>query len=80
LSKTIAINGVRLDDVRMPLVPYSKDVVSSLCYPMSQIGFSRDDDTICLVLPAYLSVELSGCEYSRRDFDQRPLGGSVRRE
>ena len=58
MSKTIAINGIQLDEVRMPLAPYSKNVVSSLCYPMSQIGFSLDDDSICLVLPAYLSVEL----------------------
>jgi hypothetical protein len=58
MAKTVAINGTRLDEVRMPIEPYSKKVVSSLSYPMSQIRFSEDDDTIRLVLPAYLSVEL----------------------
>jgi len=42
----------------MPLEPYSKDTVSSLRYPMSEISYSRDERTLRLVLPAYLSVEL----------------------
>jgi hypothetical protein len=58
MSRTIAINGTRLDEVRMPLPPYAKGVVSSLLYPMSAIRLERDEGTICLVLPAYLSVEL----------------------
>lgn len=58
MARTIAINGTRLDEVRMLVEPSSKDVVSSLTYPMSQIRFSAEDDTIRLVLPAYLSVEL----------------------
>jgi hypothetical protein len=58
MSKSIAINGSRLDEVRMPLPPYAKGVVSSLLYPMSAIRFERHEGTICLVLPAYLSVEL----------------------
>jgi hypothetical protein len=58
MSKTIAINGTRLDEVRMPLEPCGNGAVSYLSYPMSGIRFSRDDGKICLVLPAYLSVEL----------------------
>jgi hypothetical protein len=58
MSRTIAINGTRLDQVRMPLEPYGNGTVSYLSYPMSGIRFSRDDDKICLVVPAYLSVEL----------------------
>ena len=58
ISKTIAINGTRLDQVRMPAEPFCKGVVSSLSYPMSQIRLSRDEDMLRLVLPAYLSVEL----------------------
>ena len=58
MQRTIAINGTRLDKVRMPLEPYSKDTVSSQSYPMSEISYSRDEGTLRLVLPAYLSVEL----------------------
>ena len=58
MSKTIAINGTRLDEVHLPLEPYSNGAVAYLKYPMSEIRFSRDDDRLCLVLPAYLSVEL----------------------
>jgi hypothetical protein len=58
MQRTIAINGTRLDKVLMPLEPYYTGVVSSLRYPMSQIRYSRDEDTLRLVLPAYLSVEL----------------------
>jgi hypothetical protein len=58
MSRTIAINGTRLDEVRMPLVPYANGSVASLSYPTSEIRFSRDGDTIGLVVPAYLGVEL----------------------
>jgi|GEM_PF-275655 len=58
MPRTIAINGTRLDKVRMPLEPHNKGVVSSLSYPMSEIRYSRDKGTLRLVLPAYLSVEL----------------------
>jgi hypothetical protein len=58
MSKTVAINGNRLDQVRMPLEPHCKGVVSSLSYPRSEIRYSRDEGKLCLVVPAYLSVEL----------------------
>jgi len=58
MPTVIAINGTRLDQVRMPLVPYSKDVVSSLSYPKSRIHFARDDNGLRLVIPPYLAVEL----------------------
>ena len=58
MPRTIAINGTRLDKVRMPAEPFSKGVISSLSYPTSQIRYSRDEGTLRLVLPAYLSVEL----------------------
>jgi hypothetical protein len=58
MSKTIAINGTPLDQVRMPVEPHCKGVVSSLSYPMRQIRLSRDEGMLRLVLPAYLSVEL----------------------
>jgi hypothetical protein len=58
MPTTIAINGTRLDEVRMPAKPFSKNVVSSLSYPKSQIRFSRTEGTLQLVVPAYLGVEL----------------------
>jgi len=58
MPKTIAINGAKLDEVRMLTKPYSKNVVSYLLCPKSQIRFSQDEDTLSLVVPAYLSVEL----------------------
>ena len=58
MSKTIAINGTPLDQVRMPVEPHCKGVVSSLSYHMSQIRLSRDEGMLRLDLPAYLSVEL----------------------
>ncbi|MGB2612986.1 MAG: hypothetical protein WBC80_28770 [Isosphaeraceae bacterium] len=58
MPRTIAINGTRLDKVRMPAEPFSKGVILSLSYPTSQIRYSLDEGTLRLVLPAYLSVEL----------------------
>ena len=58
MPRTIAINGTRLDKVRMPAEPFSKGVISYLSYPTSQIRYSRDEGTLRLVLPADLSVEL----------------------
>ena len=58
MPKTIAINGTRLDEVRMLLEPSKKGEVAYLRYPMSEIQFARDEGKLCLVVPAYLSVEL----------------------
>jgi len=58
MSTTIAINGTRLDKVHMPAEPYSKGEVTYLLCPKSQIRFSRNEGKLCLVVPAYLSVEL----------------------
>ncbi len=58
MPRTIAINGTRVDKVRMPAEPFSKGVISYLSYPTSQIRYSRDEGTLRLVLPADLSVEL----------------------
>ncbi len=58
MAKTIKINGTRLDKVRMPLTPPGNGVVASLTYPTSMIHFSRNDRELCLMVPAYLAVEL----------------------
>jgi hypothetical protein len=56
MSKTIAINGTRLDLMRMSVEPHCKGVVSSLSRSMSQIRLSRDEGTLRLDLPAYLTM------------------------
>jgi hypothetical protein len=58
MSRAIAINGKRLDEVRMPVEPHDPRVVSYLTYPASQLRFSRGEGAISLVVPAYLAVEL----------------------
>ena len=79
MSKTIAINGVRLDEVRMAIEPYSKDVVSSLVCPTSEIHLVQDEGGITpgrSVLSRFRALPgrhlTPGREYPCGDFDQRP--------
>ena len=58
MPRSIAINGTRLDEVRMPMKPPGNGTVAYLSYPTSQIRFSREGGVICLIVPAYLAVEL----------------------
>ena len=58
MPRRIAINGAKLDEVRMPLEPYGNGILSYLSYPKSEIRFSQQDSEICLIIPAYLGVEL----------------------
>ncbi len=57
-SKTIAINGTRLDQVPMPMEPYGDGVELSFYYPKNQVRFARDDRGLHLVMPTFLAVEL----------------------
>jgi hypothetical protein len=58
MPRSIAINGAELDEVRMPLEPYGNGTLSYLSYPKSEIMLSHNDSSICMIVPAYLSVEL----------------------
>jgi hypothetical protein len=58
MPRTIAINGTKLDEVRMPMKPPGNNTLAYLSYPMSQIRCSRDVCGLCLSVPAYLAVEL----------------------
>ncbi|HEV3263452.1 MAG TPA: hypothetical protein VG013_41840 [Gemmataceae bacterium] len=42
----------------MLLKPPGNGTIAYLSYPMSQIRLSRDDRGLCLIVPAYLAVEL----------------------
>jgi hypothetical protein len=58
MSSLIRINGIRLDEVRMPLEPFCQGVVSALTYPPREIRISRSERILTLIIPAYLAVEL----------------------
>jgi hypothetical protein len=58
MASIVAINGIRLDQVRMPLEPHDSRTVSFLSYPANQIHISQTGKTLSLVLPAYLALEL----------------------
>lgn len=54
----IAIKGMMLHEVRMPMEPYQKGTVSSLSYPKSRIRFVVEGAKIRLSFPAMLALEL----------------------
>lgn len=58
MPNTIAINGINLHDVKMPLVPYDKITCSFLSYPSSQIQCSQNANTLALGIPSLLALEL----------------------
>jgi hypothetical protein len=58
MAPAIAINGKRLDRVRMPLAPWSERSVSYLSYPKSQMRFSLAEETLQLAVPPLLGMEL----------------------
>jgi len=58
MAMGIAINGQKLHEVQMPLEPYCKGVVSSLAYPKTRVNFSLEGDTLRLMIPPLLGMEL----------------------
>lgn len=58
MPQGIAISGRRLDQIRMPLKPWSNGVVSLLSYPKSQLKFSLEGGTLRLEIPLALGMEL----------------------
>lgn len=58
MAQGITINGQRLDEVRMPLEPWSERSVAYLCYPKGQLTFSFDADTLRLAIRPLLGMEL----------------------
>ena len=55
----IAINKQKLHEVKMLMVPYSKNTISSLQYPKHRISFDIDcEKNITLLLPSKLVIEL----------------------
>jgi hypothetical protein len=58
MAQGIAINGKRLDEVRMLLTPWSEGTVSYLSYPKTQLRFSIAEETLRLAVPPLLGMEL----------------------
>jgi hypothetical protein len=58
MAQGIAINGKRLDQVRMPLTAWSEGTVSYLSYPKSQLQFSLAEERLRLAVPPLLGMEM----------------------
>lgn len=58
MAQGIAINGKRLDKVRMPLTPWCEGTVSYLSYPKTELRFWMDEETLRLSVPPLLGMEL----------------------
>ncbi len=57
--KGISINGSKLHDINMPLIPYSCGVVASLRYPKERIDFEcSEDGNVKLTVPTRLVLEM----------------------
>ena len=58
MAKTIAINGTNLHEVCMLLEPNGNGSISYSSYPTSQFRVTGNQNTLRLVIPAYLALEL----------------------
>lgn len=56
--KSLSINGHKLHEVEMLLIPYSKGTVSRLRYPKDIIKYEIIDDELTLMIPPMLALEL----------------------
>ncbi|MEI8248638.1 MAG: hypothetical protein WCI51_22600 [Lentisphaerota bacterium] len=56
--ESISLNGHKLHEVAMPLVPYYENSVASLSYPKHRMRCARTDELLVLKLPAFLALEL----------------------
>ncbi|MCP4326427.1 MAG: hypothetical protein GY787_32260 [Alteromonadales bacterium] len=56
--KSISINGAKLHEVKMHLVPHSCGVVSYSLFPKNRIFFELHEDTIELIVPTRLGLEM----------------------
>jgi hypothetical protein len=57
--KSISINGYKLHEIRMPVVPFeNNNSIVSRCYPKGRIVFNLHNEFISLVLPSDLVLEI----------------------
>jgi len=65
---SVSINGYKLHEVEMLLIPYSANTVSCLKYPEHRIECKIEGDRLFLRIPAFLAIEL----YRRAILPQSP--------
>jgi len=60
--KGISINGKKLHELMMPLVPYkNSNSVASLRYPKNRISFEQSEwGVLRLIIPSNLALEMYG--------------------
>lgn len=56
--KSLSINGQKLHEVEMLLVPYNSSTVSYLRYPKHRIIFKATETTVVVEIPSMLTLEL----------------------
>ncbi len=56
--KSISINGQKLHETQMLLVPYDDRTVSCLKYPKHRISFQVNERTVVVQMPSMLTLEL----------------------
>ena len=56
--KSLSINGHKLHEVQMLLVPFNNDSVSYLRYPKHRILYENIEDRVTLKIPSMLALEL----------------------
>ena len=57
--KGISINGKKLHEIMMPLVPYENcSSIASLRYPKQRIQFELNDELLKLTVPSKLALEM----------------------
>ena len=57
--ESISLNGHKLHEVKMLLVPYyGENSISYLSYPLRRMRCERKDECLVLTLPVFLTLEL----------------------
>ena len=56
--RSLSINGQKLHEVQMLLVPYNNETVAYLCYPKQRILYENVENVVTLKIPSMLALEL----------------------
>ncbi len=56
--KGISINGAKLLELQMPMIPYLNQTTGYLSYPQNRINFHVEENEMVLSIPPLLALEL----------------------
>ena len=56
--KGISINGAKLHELQMPMIPYLNQTTGYLSYPKNRINFHVKENEMVLSIPPLLALEL----------------------